>query len=53
VNAPVNDSTVAPGPNTTVPAGESIDTDLVTPVNTVPATDTPNDDSATSDAEEE
>lgn len=36
VEAPVQDPTIAPGSNTTVPDGENLNTDLVKPVNTVP-----------------
>lgn len=39
IDAPVNEAAVEPGVNTTVPEGQALDTDLVTPVNTVPAAD--------------
>jgi tetratricopeptide (TPR) repeat protein len=36
-DAPVSDPAVAPGDNTTVQSGEDLESDLVSPVNTVPA----------------
>lgn len=38
INSPVSDPIVPAGVNTTVPNGDDLDSDLVTPVNTVPAT---------------
>jgi tetratricopeptide (TPR) repeat protein len=40
IDAPVSETVVVPGTNTTIPEGGSIDTDLITPVNTVPSADT-------------
>jgi cytochrome c-type biogenesis protein CcmH/NrfG len=37
INAPVNDSVVPPGDNLTVPSNQDLESDLVTPVNTVSA----------------
>jgi hypothetical protein len=37
IEAPVNELGVNEGSNPTVPGGDNLDTDLITPVNTVPA----------------
>jgi tetratricopeptide (TPR) repeat protein len=51
IDAPVSDSVVPPGTNPTVPSGQDIDSDLVTPVNTMPAADNGDDTQSQSEPE--
>jgi tetratricopeptide (TPR) repeat protein len=51
IDAPVNDAIVPAGVNPTVQSGQDLDSDLITPVNTVPAADREDDTQSLSEPE--